>query len=90
MGALGADAAIESADIVLMDDDMGKLPVAMAVAKKTTRIGRRTLPSPQREAAVLLLGAWAWPAWAWRCSRRGRGGAGPFSTPCGRINFENN
>jgi Cd2+/Zn2+-exporting ATPase len=58
MGALGADAAIESADIVLMDDDMGKLPVAMAVAKKTTRIVTQNIAfALSVKAAVLLLGA---------------------------------
>lgn len=38
MGALGSDAAIEAADVVLMDDDLGKLPKAIAVARKTQRI----------------------------------------------------
>ena len=38
MGALGSDAAIEAADIVVMDDDIRKLPVLLAIAKKTRRI----------------------------------------------------
>ena len=38
MGALGSDAAIEAADIVVMDDDIRKLPVLLGVAKKTRRI----------------------------------------------------
>ena len=38
MGAMGSDAALEAADVVLMDDDLGKLPVAMDVAKKCGRI----------------------------------------------------
>ena len=38
MGALGSDAAIEAADIVVMDDDIRKLPVLLAVARKTRRI----------------------------------------------------
>ena len=38
MGALGSDAAIEAADIVLMDDDLLKLPVAVRIARKTLTI----------------------------------------------------
>lgn len=38
MGALGSDAAIEAADIVLMDDDPAKIATAMKISKKTLRI----------------------------------------------------
>ena len=38
MGALGSDAAIEAADIVLMDDDPLKIPVAIGIARKCLRI----------------------------------------------------
>lgn len=38
MGALGSDAAIEAADIVLMDDDPAKLSLAMAISRRTLRI----------------------------------------------------
>ncbi len=41
MGALGADAAIEAADIVLMDDNPLKLPLAVRIARKTLRIARQ-------------------------------------------------
>ncbi len=38
MGALGSDAAIEAADIVLMDDDPAKIALAMDISRKTLRI----------------------------------------------------
>ncbi len=38
MGALGSDAAIEAADIVLMDDDPIKIATAMNISRKTLRI----------------------------------------------------
>ena len=38
MGAMGSDAAIEAADVVLMDDDLSKLPVAVRIARKTLTI----------------------------------------------------
>lgn len=38
MGALGSDAAIEAADIVLMDDDPAKIALAMNISRKTLRI----------------------------------------------------
>lgn len=38
MGAMGADAAIEAADIVLMDDDPAKIALAMKISRKTLRI----------------------------------------------------
>ena len=38
MGSLGSDAAIEAADIVLMDDDLSKLPLILKIAKRTMRI----------------------------------------------------
>ena len=38
MGALGSDAAIEAADVVLMDDDPAKIALAMRIARRTLRI----------------------------------------------------
>ena len=38
MGALGSDAAIEAADVVLMDDDPAKIALAMCIARRTLRI----------------------------------------------------
>ena len=43
MGAMGSDAAIEAADVVLMDDDPRKLPLAMTIAKKTMSIVRQNI-----------------------------------------------
>jgi Cd2+/Zn2+-exporting ATPase len=38
MGALGSDAAIEAADVVVMDDSLAKIPLAMQIARQTVRI----------------------------------------------------
>lgn len=38
MGALGSDAAIEAADVVVMDDKLSKLPMAVRIARETVRI----------------------------------------------------
>lgn len=43
MGALGADSAIEAADIVIMTDEPSKIAVAMNVAKKTMRIVKENI-----------------------------------------------
>ena len=38
MGALGSDAAVETADVVIMDDKLSKLPKGIRIARKTQRI----------------------------------------------------
>lgn len=43
MGALGSDAAIEAADIILMDDEISKIPLAIDIAKKTVKIARQNV-----------------------------------------------
>ncbi len=43
MGALGSDAAIEAADIVLMDDDLMKLTAAVRIARRTLSIVRQNV-----------------------------------------------
>ena len=43
MGALGSDAAIEAADVVLMDDKPSKVAAAVRIARRTLRIARENL-----------------------------------------------
>lgn len=58
MGAMGSDAAIEAADVVLMDDDIAKLTQAMDIARKCRRIVRQNIVFALGiKAAFLLLGA---------------------------------
>ena len=58
MGALGSDAAIEAADIVLMDDDPRKIALAMRISRKTLRIVHQNIVfSLVVKAVCLLLGA---------------------------------
>lgn len=58
MGALGSDAAIEAADVVLMDDDPAKIPLAVRIARRTIRIARENVVfAIGVKVAVLLLAA---------------------------------
>ena len=58
MGAMGADAAIEAADIVLMDDHPSKIAVAISIARRTMTIVRQNIIFALGvKALVLLLGA---------------------------------
>ena len=43
MGALGADAAIEAADVVIMDDKPSKIPAAVKIAKRTMNIVKQNI-----------------------------------------------
>ena len=43
MGAIGSDAAMEAADIVLMDDDIKKIPLAIKISKKTMNIVKQNI-----------------------------------------------
>lgn len=58
MGALGSDAAIEAADVVLMEDDPQQISQAMYIARKTIRIVKQNIVMAVGvKAACLLLGA---------------------------------
>ena len=58
MGALGSDAAIEAADIVLMDDDPAKIATAMNISRKTLRIVHQNIVFALAiKIACLALGA---------------------------------
>lgn len=61
MGGMGSDAAIEAADIVLMDDQPSKIAVAIRIARRTRRIVRQNIIfALVVKALVLLLGALGW------------------------------
>ena len=61
MGALGSDAAIEAADIVIMDDKLEKLPRAISIAKKTMAIVYQNIIFALGvKFAVLALGAFGY------------------------------
>ena len=58
MGGLGSDAAIEAADVVLMDDKPSKIAVAIRIAQKTLVIVRQNIVFALGvKALVLVLGA---------------------------------
>lgn len=58
MGALGSDAAIEAADVVLMDDDPAKIALAMKISKRTLEIVRENIIFALAIKAIcLVLGA---------------------------------
>ena len=58
MGGLGSDAAIEAADIVIMDDRIEKVPLAVRIARRTVRIAwQNIIFALAVKLATLLLGA---------------------------------
>lgn len=58
MGSLGSDAAIEAADIVIMDDDIKRIPTVMKIARKTVRIVKENIAFALFvKAVILILGA---------------------------------
>ena len=67
MGALGSDAAVEAADVVLMDDDVRKLPLAIEISQHTVGIAKQNIAfSLTVKFVIMLLGALGiagmWPA----------------------------
>ena len=58
MGKLGSDAAIEAADIVIMDDDLAKLPALLRISKKTLNLVRQNIVfALSVKFLILILGA---------------------------------
>lgn len=58
MGSLGSDAAIEAADVVIMDDNLRKIPVVMRIARKTVRLSTENIVFALGvKLLILLLGA---------------------------------
>ena len=58
MGALGSDAAVEAADVVLMDDDVRKLPLAIEISQHTVGIAKQNIAfSLTVKFVIMLLGA---------------------------------
>ena len=58
MGSLGSDAAIEAADIVIIDDDINKIPSVIGIARKTIRIVKENIVfALSVKVIILILGA---------------------------------
>ncbi|MFC4770923.1 heavy metal translocating P-type ATPase [Enterococcus hermanniensis] len=58
MGGLGSDAAIEAADVVIMDDQPAKIPTAIQIARKTMKIVKQNIVfAIGIKIIVLVLGA---------------------------------
>lgn len=58
MGSMGSDAAIEAADVVLMDDDVGKIASVVGISRKTLRLVKQNIVFALGiKVLVLLLGA---------------------------------
>ena len=62
MGALGSDAAIEAADVVLMDDKPSKIALAIELSCRTISLQRKTHGSP----SVLKLQSFFLPPLEWQ------------------------
>ena len=61
MGTIGKDAAIEAADMVIMGDDLRKLPAAIAISRKVSRIVKQNIAVVlEIKIGVLILSAIGW------------------------------
>ena len=58
MGAIGSDAAIEAADVVILDDDLGKVPEAVKLSRKTlSRAKQNIVLALGIKSIIIILGA---------------------------------
>jgi Cd2+/Zn2+-exporting ATPase len=57
MGGAGSDAALETADVVLMSDDLAKLPFALSLADKATAVMKQNLVIALGVSGVLIIAA---------------------------------
>lgn len=58
MGGVGSDAAIEAADVVIMDDDLARIPAVIGIARRTVAIAKQNIVFALAvKAIILLLGA---------------------------------
>ena len=58
MGSLGSDAAIEAADVVIMDDDLRHLPRVVRIARRTIAISKQNIVFALAvKLLILILGA---------------------------------
>ena len=65
MGGLGSDAAIEAADVVVMDDNLGKIPAAMRIARQTVRIATQNVWFAITVKLLVLILAFLGVAYLW-------------------------
>ncbi|MDD6283483.1 MAG: heavy metal translocating P-type ATPase, partial [Oribacterium sp.] len=58
MGSMGSDAAIEAADVVIMDDDLRRIPLAIRIARRTVGISTQNIVfALVVKILILILGA---------------------------------
>lgn len=55
MGGVGSDAAVEAADVVILNDDLGKLPAIIRISRSTVRIARQNIGFALGVKLVVLL-----------------------------------